>query len=247
MLDLETKIKYANELREMLEGVREHELAPSFGILITTILQFLRSTQPSFRRDSHEHQLRRVLLEIIQRLPSGEALRQYVPPIMSCVLYLMKTDNEDLAVTSSKIVMDYVRTYKMINEETIAEITSIFQQIFGNAQAVVEEFLSENSVALDSNTTFPSVRSFKLLSELGTLMAVLVSVNRAATSPHLQNTAESAVKIISVEAPAQKKSREDVEAMGGVWAGMAPTIKNVGVYYDFINAQIRVRNSAYII
>jgi transformation/transcription domain-associated protein len=43
-----------------------------------------------------------------------------------------------------------------------------------------------------------------------------------------------------IESPAQKKAREDSEAMGEYWTGMAPTITNPQLYADFINAQIKV-------
>ena len=38
----------------------------------------------------------------------------------------------------------------------------------------------------------------------------------------------------------EKKARENFEAMGGYWSGMAPTIKNDQAYTDFISAQIKV-------
>lgn len=43
-----------------------------------------------------------------------------------------------------------------------------------------------------------------------------------------------------MEAPAQKKYREDCEAMGNIWSGTAPTIKNTQVYTDFIHMQTKV-------
>lgn len=240
-VDLETKIKHANELREMLDGVREHEVSPSYNVLIPTILQLLRSTPPTYRRDSLEHQFRRVLLEVIHRLPSGEALRSFAGGIMSCALHLMRHDNEELAVASAKIVMEYVRTLKALNEENITEIKVIYQQLLANVQGVMDEYLAEDSPVLDSNTILPSLRSFKLLSELGTLMAVLVSVNRPGMMSILQETGAAAANVIGLDAPAQKEARENFEAMGGVWAGVAPGIKNVGMFSDLLNAQIRVR------
>lgn len=59
-------------------------------------------------------------------------------------------------------------------------------------------------------------------------------------SPHAPSNFS---QVILLEAPAQKKAREDCEAMGGIWAGMAPTIKNKQVYSDFIHAQTKVRGS----
>ena len=46
--------------------------------------------------------------------------------------------------------------------------------------------------------------------------------------------------MVILEAPVQKKAREDFEAMGGIWAGTASSIKNPMIYADCIGAQIKV-------
>lgn len=52
--------------------------------------------------------------------------------------------------------------------------------------------------------------------------------------------------MLLLESPAQKKAREDKEAMGGYWAGIAPTVVNTQVYTDFILSQIKVRARAFL-
>lgn len=47
-------------------------------------------------------------------------------------------------------------------------------------------------------------------------------------------------KATALESSIQKTAREDYEAMGGIWAGEAPNMKNRAVYSDFIIAQIKV-------
>lgn len=44
----------------------------------------------------------------------------------------------------------------------------------------------------------------------------------------------------AVESPIQKSAREAYEAMGGVWAGQAPEMKNPKLYENFVAAQIKV-------
>jgi transformation/transcription domain-associated protein len=56
----------------------------------------------------------------------------------------------------------------------------------------------------------------------------------------VQATIAPAFEVLALEAPAQKQAREDYEAMGGIWAGMAPSIKNSSAYSDFIHTQIKV-------
>lgn len=47
-------------------------------------------------------------------------------------------------------------------------------------------------------------------------------------------------EILALESPAQRKAREDCEAMGLYWGWMTPTTKNPQAYTDFIAAQIKV-------
>lgn len=48
--------------------------------------------------------------------------------------------------------------------------------------------------------------------------------------------------MVELESPVQKKAREDYEAMGGVWAGEAPSVKNHRQYEDLICVQSKVRS-----
>jgi transformation/transcription domain-associated protein len=54
-----------------------------------------------------------------------------------------------------------------------------------------------------------------------------------------QGTTALAFEVLALESSAQHKARSEFEAMGGFWAGMSATVRNPGLYSDFIYAQIK--------
>jgi transformation/transcription domain-associated protein len=105
---------------------------------------------------------------------------------------------------------------------------------------VAQQLLSEDSQPLPPAQVLPALQSLKVLTEIGLMMALLSQMNRSGPAVAIQSTIRPAFSFLALEAPAQHTARENVEAMGGIWAGMAPSIVNTQAYTDFINAQIKV-------
>jgi transformation/transcription domain-associated protein len=238
--DLKTKHAVAAEIREMLDTIRDTESARALPYLIPALLELLRSGSVALHKDSVEYQFRRVLLEIINRLPVNEAIRPYATPIFNCMLHILRHDNEENGVIACKTLLDIVRSYRPLTDDSLSEFLSIFQEAFQNMSGLVEQTLSDGSAVLDPNVMLPGIRSFKVLGEMGMVMVIMSQFHRPMVSAPVQTTIAPAFEVLALEAPAQKKTREDYEAMGGIWAGMAPSIKNASAYSDFIHTQIKV-------
>ncbi|KAI3612149.1 histone acetylase complex subunit [Moniliophthora roreri] len=238
-VDLKTKHAFACEIREMLDTTRDSESTRVLHFLIPTLLELLRSGEPSFRKDSLEYQFRRVLIEILHRLPTSEAARPHVNPIFDCLFHLLRHDNEDNAALCSKALIDHVRNYRCLTEERLTEFTAIFQEALSKMPGLVTELLSEDSTVMDPNVSLPALRSFKSLAEMGLVMVMFQRATRT-MAPAVKNTMTPSLEVVELESSAQKKERDDCETMGGIWAGMASTIKNAAAYTDFISAQIKL-------
>lgn len=157
------------------------------------------------------------------------------------MLHLLRNDNEENAITACKTTIDVVRASKCLTDQSLAEFMSILHNVLSNMKTVVPDVLSEDSAVLDPNAVPHSSRSFKVLSEMGMLMVVFAQTHRPLLTPViLQSTVTSIFEFLALESPAQKSARENYEAMGNIWAGMAPTIKNTPAYSDFLNAEIKV-------
>ena len=240
MPELRVKHLVACEIREMLDTIRDSDSARSLPYLVPALVGLLQSGDPAFQKDSADYQFRRVLFEILNRLPVNESVRTHVNSIFNCMLHILRHDNEENGVTACKTLVDLVRSYRILADEGLKEFIAIFHEVFRHMKGHVEQYLSEDSALLDTNTTLPALHSFKVLGEMGMVMVIMAQVHGAQVSPTIQSTTSQAFATLALESPAQNKARTDYEAMGGNWAGMAPTIKNPFIYSDFIHGQIKV-------
>ncbi|KAF8621580.1 hypothetical protein AX15_007606 [Amanita polypyramis BW_CC] len=238
--DLRTKHTVACEIREMLDTVRDSESVRALPYLIPALLELLRSGEPSFQKESLEYQFRRVLIEIVHRLPFNEAVRSHINAIFNCMLHVLRHDNEENGVTACKTLVDITRNYRVYTEEGVAELAATCQEVFRNAKDLAEQLLSEDSPVIDPNTVFPSIRSFKVIGEIGMVMVIMSQIHRQAIETPAQATMGPAFEVLALEAPAQQKARTNYETLGGIWSGMAPTIKNSSAYVDMIQCQIKL-------
>jgi transformation/transcription domain-associated protein len=208
--------------------------------MIKNLLQTLSSGEPAFNKDSQDYQFRRVLLEIIHRIPYSDAVRNSGYPIFQGMIHLLTHDNEENGVTACKTIIDLIRSHRILKPEVVSELMSILRDLFRNMQGLVEETLSEDSAVVNPNVVLPSLRSFKVLAEMGLVIVTCLQQFRQVIAPTLPPTVPLCFEVLALEVPMQRKAREDFEAMGGHWAGMTPSIKNAHAYTDFIAAQIKV-------
>jgi transformation/transcription domain-associated protein len=225
----------------MVESLTDNESSQVLPHLIPTILEILRSGEVSFHKDSLDHQFRRILVEILHHIPYNDVTRHQFTPLVSGMLHILRHDNEDNGVISCKAITDLVRSFKSSpSAEVISEFFSFLQDLLRNTKDLVDEILSDDSPPLDPNVLLPSIRSFKVLSEMLVLNVQLAQSNRTLVGPSMQSALPLSFDVLLLESPSQKKAREDYEAMGGVWSGMAPTIKNAQAFTDFVICQIKV-------
>ncbi|KAF7355349.1 hypothetical protein MSAN_01451500 [Mycena sanguinolenta] len=220
MIDMNAKIKFATEIREMLDTPRDSDSFRSLVYLIPAVLNLLRTVPISSNRTEPDYLFRRVLVDIINRLPFGES-----------------TDNEENGVTCCKTLVDLMRSYRMSSVPNMDSFFALFQGTCANMPGLVAAVLSENSPPVNPELVIPSSRSFKVLVEMGQVMASFMQLQREATP---DTTLAPAFALLALESPAQQAARENHEAMGGFWSGMAPTIQNPTAYSDFLSAQTKI-------
>ncbi|KAF8195850.1 FAT domain-containing protein [Mycena galopus ATCC 62051] len=237
MIDMNTKIKFATEIREMLDAPRDSDSFRSLVYLIPAVLNLLRTVPIVANRTASEYSFRRVLVDIINRLPFGESVRPRVDEIFNCMIHVLQTDNEENGATCCKTLVDLIRTYRMSSLQNMETFFALFQATCANMPGLVTAVLSENSAPVNPDLILPSLRSFKVLVEMGQVMASFMQVQK---EPTPDATLAPAFAIIALESPAQRAARENHEAMGGFWSGMAPTIQNPTAYSDFLSAQAKI-------
>lgn len=224
----------------MLDTVRETDSARVLPQMVPTILDLLRSGEVAFHKDAREYQFRRVLIEIIQRICSSEVLRTQASVLFKGMLYMLQNDNEENGITCCKILLDITRTFRVLTEELLKEFMALFQAMVHNMKQQVDTLLSDESPLIDEKSLFPSVRSFKVLSEMCMVIITLAQVHRGMMTGPAQASLHLNLEVLELQSPTQKAARENYEAMGGFWSGMAPNMRNSHAYVDFVGAQIKV-------
>jgi transformation/transcription domain-associated protein len=245
--DLQTKYTVACELREMIDTVRDADSGRVLPQMVPALMDLLRSGEVAFHKDAREYHFRRVLIEILHRISCSDIIRGQAQFLFKGMLYLLRHDNEENGVTCCKTLIDLFRSFRNLTEELVSELMSIFRLVLQNMRELVDELLSEESALLDEKALLPSVRSFKVLAEMGMVIVTFSQSHRQMVTPSIQTTMPLNFEVLALESPAQKITRENYEAMGGFWAGMATTIKNHHAYVDFISAQIKVREGLYFL
>jgi len=242
-VDLTRRVTAATELRDMIDNVRDTEATRVYLQTIPALLELLRSNEPAFQKDALEYQFRRVVVEILQRLAPTEGARSLVSVVFPGMLHLLRHDNEEIGVACCKTLSEIIRTHRTLPEDLVSQFMVVFQALSRNIPSLAMEYLSESSVVLDVNVVLPSMHSFKVLKEMGIVVSAFMRDQRQSIVTLIQNSLPLHFEVLAVEAPAQKKAREDFEAMGGFWSGMSGTIRNAQAYSDLILAQVKVGSS----
>lgn len=245
VVDLTRRLVAATELRDMIDNVRDAEVNRVYLQTIPALLELLRSNEPAFQKDALEYQFRRVTVEILQRLAPTEGARTLISVVFPGMLHLLSHDNEEIGVACCKTLSEIIRTHRTLPEDLVSQFMVVFQTLSRHIPSLATEYLSEGSSVLEANVVLPSMRSFKVLKEMGIVVSAFMRDQRQSIVTLIQNSLPLHFEVLAVEAPAQKKARENYEAMGGFWSGMSETIPNAQAYSDLILAQVKVGSFSY--
>ncbi|GAA5857110.1 hypothetical protein JCM5353_001350, partial [Sporobolomyces roseus] len=175
--DIKAKNALATELRDTIEmHQKDLDLPRLFEVLVPTVTFILRETKPSMIGNSGENKFRKLLIEVLLRLPHAEPLRQYTPSLISLLLHLLRTENEENAVLCMKTIIDLHRTYSRPPpphppnpdgtpstlppdqtvsqmEASVDEFLEIVAELFKNMGSVVEETFKDSSNSAATRST----------------------------------------------------------------------------------------------
>lgn len=87
--------------------------------------------------------LRHILLETLHRLYPSEAARPFASSLMTCMLEVVRSDNEENAVQALKIIIDLHRTHKAVLEEHVQPFLNLVQTLYTNMKDTVKEAFGE--------------------------------------------------------------------------------------------------------
>ncbi|XP_032685098.1 transformation/transcription domain-associated protein [Odontomachus brunneus] len=109
----ELKLKAAQELSENFEIIMCSSQYPAFlDHMMKIFLKMLQEGEPHFISEYNIQQVRKLILEMIHRLPSNEYLRPYVRQILTLISKLLETDNEENVLVCLRIIIELHKQYK---------------------------------------------------------------------------------------------------------------------------------------
>ncbi|XP_055874365.1 transformation/transcription domain-associated protein-like isoform X5 [Biomphalaria glabrata] len=128
---VEKKLKAAQELSENFESVVTLSQYPLFlAELMRVFLKILDEGEPQFIAEQNIQQLRKLLLEIIHRIPCNDHLKKYVQQILTLMFRLLKIENEDNVLVCIRIILELHKQYRPQMNEEITEFMKFVKGIY---------------------------------------------------------------------------------------------------------------------
>ncbi|XP_025986851.1 transformation/transcription domain-associated protein [Solenopsis invicta] len=139
----ELKLKAAQELSENFEIIMCSLQYPQFlDHMMKIFLKILQEGEPHFISEYNIQQVRKLILEMIHRLPSNEYLRPYVRQILTLIFKLLETDNEENVLVCLRIIIDLHKQYKpTFNPEIqyfLQFVKSVYSELPKNLSKIFE-------------------------------------------------------------------------------------------------------------
>lgn len=109
----EIKLKAAQELSENFELITQCSGFQSFlEHSMKIFIKILQDGEPHFISEYNIQQVRKLILEMIHRLPTSETLRPYVNSILTLMLKLLQVDNEENVLVCLRIIIELHKQYR---------------------------------------------------------------------------------------------------------------------------------------
>lgn len=109
----EIKLKAAQELSENFELITQCVGFPGFlEHSLKIFIRILQEGEAQFISENNMQQTRKLLLEMIHRLPTSEILRPYVNNILVLMLKLLQVDNEENVLVCLRIIIELHKQYR---------------------------------------------------------------------------------------------------------------------------------------
>ncbi|GIY45230.1 hypothetical protein CDAR_3781 [Caerostris darwini] len=109
----ESKLKALQEVSQELENIASNPQYPSFlDFALKVFIKILQDGEPHFIGEHTVHQMRKLILEIIHRIPTNATLLGHVKSILSLMFKLLEIENEENILVVLRIIIEFHKTYR---------------------------------------------------------------------------------------------------------------------------------------
>ncbi|XP_051789631.1 transformation/transcription domain-associated protein isoform X2 [Erpetoichthys calabaricus] len=166
----ETKLKMMQEVSENFENVTSSPQYSTFlEHIIPRFLTFLQDGEVQFLQEKPAQQLRKLVLEIIHRIPTNEHLRPHTKNILSVMFRFLETESEENVLICLRIIIELHKQFRPPITQEIHHFLEFVKQIYKELPKVVNRYF-ENPQVIPENTV-PSPEM------VGMITSVVVKTN----------------------------------------------------------------------
>ncbi|RTG80861.1 transformation/transcription domain-associated protein [Schistosoma bovis] len=131
--DLDEQLRTGHEICDCLENAAaEREIQDLTFVIHDKIQYYLMSTMPDNLQESDTQQLRRLCLEIIQKIPNGDHLRPFARSLLEMLFKLVEVENEDNVLVCVKLIIDIHKFYRPSFSNDVSRFLDFVKEVYSD-------------------------------------------------------------------------------------------------------------------
>ncbi|TRZ04491.1 hypothetical protein DNTS_027557 [Danionella cerebrum] len=154
----ETKLKMMQEVSENFENVTSSQQYSTFlEHIIPRFLTFLQDGEVQFLQEKPTQQLRKLVLEIIHRIPTNEHLRAHAKNILSVMFRFLEIENEENVLICLRIIIELHKQFRPAISQEIHHFLDFVKQIYKELPKVVARYFENPQVIAENTVPSPEM------------------------------------------------------------------------------------------
>ncbi|XP_072312660.1 transformation/transcription domain-associated protein isoform X2 [Eucyclogobius newberryi] len=154
----ETKLKMMQEVSENFENVTSSPQYSTFlEHIIPRFLTFLQDGEVQFLQEKPTQQLRKLVLEIIHRIPTNEHLRPHIKNILSVMFRFLEIESEENVLICLRIIIELHKQFRPPISQEIHHFLDFVKQIYKDLQKVVSRYFENPQVIAENTVPSPEM------------------------------------------------------------------------------------------
>ncbi|XP_051968309.1 transformation/transcription domain-associated protein-like [Xyrauchen texanus] len=154
----ETKLKMMQEVSENFENVTSSQQYSTFlEHIIPRFLTFLQDGEVQFLQEKPTQQLRKLVLEIIHRIPTNEHLRSHAKNILSVMFRFLEIESEENVLICLRIIIELHKQFRPPISQEIHHFLDFVKQIYKELPKVVTRYFENPQVIAENTVPSPEM------------------------------------------------------------------------------------------
>uniref|UniRef100_A0A9J7X4I4 Transformation/transcription domain-associated protein n=1 Tax=Cyprinus carpio carpio TaxID=630221 RepID=A0A9J7X4I4_CYPCA len=154
----ETKLKMMQEVSENFENVTSSPQYSTFlEHIIPRFLTFLQDGEVQFLQEKPTQQLRKLVLEIIHRIPTNEHLRPHAKNVLSVMFRFLEIESEENVLICLRIIIELHKQFRPPISQEIHHFLDFVKQIYKELPKVVARYFENPQVIAENTVPSPEM------------------------------------------------------------------------------------------